>query len=137
MSLITTLHTASSALQVFSRAIDIEGSNVANAATPGYAAVRAAIQPIGSGGPAGGSDYIVLSSAGDSHADAAFQAAASDAASTQTRADSIAPLNQLLDITGSTGLLQAFQQFSAAFADLAVSPNDQFRHTSSTAGQLQ
>lgn len=125
MSLISALHNASASLDVFSRAIDIEGSNVANAATPGYAALRTSIQPIGTGATVIGSDYIILSSAGDSHADALVQAATSDAAWSQNRASSLTPVNQLFDITGGSGLLAAFQQFSAAFSGLAVTPNDQ------------
>lgn len=125
MSLISSLHNAAASLGVFSRAIDIEGSNVANAATPGYAAVRSSIQPIGTGATVIGSDYIIQSSAGNFHADARVQAATSDAAWSQNKASSLAPVNQLFDITGGSGLLAAFQQFGAAFAGLAVNPNDQ------------
>ena len=124
MSLISALHNASASLDVFSRAIDIEGGNVANAATPGYAALRSSIQPIGTGGPEIGSDYIILSSSGDFHADARVQAATSDASWSQGRVTALTPINGLFDITGSSGLLAAFQQFSAAFSDLGVTPND-------------
>ena len=34
------------------------------------------------------------------------------------------PVNQLFDITGATGILAAFQQFSTAFSNLSASPND-------------
>ncbi len=33
-------------------------------------------------------------------------------------------MNQLFDITGTSGILAAFQQFSTAFSSLAVTPND-------------
>lgn len=125
MSLISALHTASASLNVFSRAIDIEGGNVANAATPGYAAVRSSIQPIGTGATVVGSDYISISNAGDFRADARVQAATSEAAWSQNRTDSLSPIQELFDITGGGGLLAAFQKFSSAFSDLAVTPNDQ------------
>lgn len=125
MSLISALHTASASLNVFSRAIDIEGGNVANAATPGYAAVRSSIQPIGTGAAVIGSDYISVSSAGDFRADARVQAAMSEAAWSQRRTASLSSIQELFDITGSSGLLAAFQKFSSAFANLAVTPNDQ------------
>ena len=125
MSLISALRTASASLNVFSRAIDIEGGNVANAATPGYAAVRSSIQPIGTGAAVPGSDYISISSAGDFHADARVQAATSEAAWSQNRTESLSSIQELFDITGGSGLLAAFQKFSSAFSDLAVTPNDQ------------
>ncbi len=125
MSLISALRTASASLNVFSRAIDIEGGNVANAATPGYAAVRSSIQPIGTGAAVPGSDYISISSAGDFHADARVQAATSEAAWSQSRTESLSSIQELFDITGGSGLLAAFQKFSSAFSDLAVTPNDQ------------
>jgi flagellar hook-associated protein 1 FlgK len=124
VSLLSTLGNASTALQVFSRAIDIEGGNVANAATPGYAAVRATIRPIGDLGGSLGSDYVSVSSAADARGDSRAQAAASDASYSQARVELLEPLNGLFDITGATGLLAAFQNFSSAFGSLAVAPND-------------
>lgn len=133
MSLLSTLNNASTALQVFSRAIDIEGGNVSNAATPGYVATRTSIQPIGGGGVSASSDFVSVTSAGDVYADARVRAASTDASWSQAKAEILAPLNQLFDVTGSAGLLQAFQRFSAAFADLAVTPNDPILRTTALA----
>lgn len=124
MSLISTLNNASSALQVFSRAIEVEGANVANAATPGYASRRTSIQPIGAGGSFSGSDYILIESTASALSDAQVQAASSDSGWSQSRAEALSPLNDLFDITGSKGLLAAFRQFGAAFSDAAVTPTD-------------
>jgi flagellar hook-associated protein 1 len=119
------LQTASTALQVFSRALGAEQTNVSNASTPGFAAIRAAILPIGLGGSGSSSDFVQLTSAGDARTDAAVQAASSQASSSQTAASQLAPVNQLFDITGTSGILAALRQFGAAFSSLSVTPNDQ------------
>jgi flagellar hook-associated protein 1 FlgK len=124
-TLFSSLQTASTALQVFSRALGAEQTNVSNASTPGFAAIRAAILPIGLGGSGSSSDFVQLTSAGDARTDAAVQAASSQASSSQTAASQLAPVNQLFDITGSSGILAALRQFGAAFSSLSVTPNDQ------------
>jgi flagellar hook-associated protein 1 FlgK len=50
--------------------------------------------------------------------------ATAQASYSQTSSGQINPVNQLLDITGTTGVLAALRDFSAAFANAAVSPND-------------
>lgn len=125
MSLLSSLQTASTALNVFSRALGVDQSNIANASTPGYAAQRATILPIDlSGAVPSAGDFIVLSSKGDARTDAAVQAASSQASASQSQTEQLDPVNQLFDITGSTGILAAFQQFGTAFSNLAVTPND-------------
>ncbi len=126
MSLLSALNTASTALNVFSRALGVEQINVSNSSTAGFAAIRANILPIGTSGQgAGTSDFIQLSSAGDIRSDAQVQQASSEAASSQTSTQQLTPLNQLFDITGSSGILSALRQFSTAFSAASVSPNDQ------------
>ncbi len=66
------------------------------------------------------SDYVTVSSSGNSFADAAVRAASSQASDSQTQAAQLSPINQLFDITGSTGILAAFQQFSTAFSNLSA-----------------
>lgn len=109
---------------MFSRALGTDQSNVANASTPGYAAQQANIQPIDLSGDGGGNDFISLSSNSSSLADATVQAATSQASLSQTQSQQLSPINQLFDITGSSGILAALQQFSSAFSSLAVTPND-------------
>jgi len=127
-SLFSSLYTSSTALDVFSRALGTDQANVANASTPGYAAQQANILPIDLSGDGasngGGSDFISLTSNSSSLADASVQAATSQASSSQTQAQQLSPINQLFDITGSSGILAALQQFSTAFSSLAVTPND-------------
>jgi flagellar hook-associated protein 1 FlgK len=123
--LFSSLNTASTALDVFSRALGSDQLNVANASTPGYAAQRAVILPIDlNGDGAGRADYIALSSNSSSVADAVVQAASSQAAASQTRVQQLTPINQLFDIAGQSGILAALQQFSDAFSTVAVTPND-------------
>jgi len=129
--LFSSLQTASTALEVFSQALGVDQSNIANASTPGYASQRADILPIGafsnvgtSGTKNGGSDFVTVTSSGNAFTDAVVQAASSQASASQTQAAQLSPINQLFDITGSTGVLAAFQHFSTAFSNLSVTPND-------------
>ena len=123
--LFSTLGTASAALEVFSQALGVSQSNIANVSTPGFAAQRANILPIDTSGTgSSGGDFITVSSSGNAFTDAVVQTASSQASASQTQAAQLSPINQLFDITGSTGILAAFQQFSTAFASLSVSPND-------------
>jgi len=126
--LFAALQTASSALGVVSQALGVEESNIANASTPGYASQRANIVPIDAFGnydtTGDGGDVVTVTSSGNAFADAAVQAATSQAGASQTQVSQLTPVDQLFDITGSTGILAAFQQFSQAFAGLAVTPND-------------
>ncbi len=122
-NLFSSLQGASTALDAFSRALGADQNNVSNSSTPGYAAVRATIQPVGFG-PAGGADTVVIASTGNAQADALVQAATSQASDSQTQAQQLNLINQQFDITGSGGILAAFQQFSTAFANLSVSPGD-------------
>jgi len=122
-SLLSSLQGVSAALGAYSQALGAEQNNVSNSATPGYAAVRAVIQPVGFGA-GGGTDTVVLQSAGSAQADAIVQAATSQASDSQTQTQQLGLVNQQFDITGSTGILAALQQFSTAFASLAVTPSD-------------
>jgi flagellar hook-associated protein 1 FlgK len=125
--LFAALQTASTALEVFSQALGVDQSNIANASTPGYASQTVNILPIdtsGTGAGSNGGDFITVSSTGNAFTDAVVQAASSQASASQTQAAQLSPIDQLFDITGSTGILAAFQQFSTAFAGLSVTPND-------------
>lgn len=122
-ALFPSLSTVSNALAAFSQSLAAEQNNISNSSTPGYAAVRAVIQPIGIG--AGGeTDQVVLQSTGTTQADALVQAASSQASDSQTRAQQLQTVNQQFDITGSTGILAALEQFSTAFSNLSISPDD-------------
>lgn len=122
--LFSSLTTASTALQVFSQALGISQNNVANVSTAGYAAQQANILPIDLSGDGSGTDFISVTSNASALADATVQAASSEASYSQTSAQQLSPVNQLFDITGTSGILAAFQQFSTAFSSLAVTPND-------------
>jgi flagellar hook-associated protein 1 FlgK len=119
INLSASLQGVSNALSAFSQALGAEQNNVSNVSTPGYAAVTPVIQP-----GAGGSDTVVLQSTGSAQADAIVQAASSQASDSQAKAQQLGSVNQQFDITGSTGILAAFQQFSNAFASLAVTPSN-------------
>ncbi len=123
--LISALQTASAAMEAFSSALGVDQTNVANASTPGYAALNANIQPIDlSGDGANASDFLSVTSTDSAFADASVRAASSQVSASSTQAEQLSPVNQLFDITGQTGILAAFQQFSTAFANLSVTPND-------------
>jgi flagellar hook-associated protein 1 FlgK len=123
--LFSALNTAATALDVYSQSLGIDQQNVANASTPGYATQSATNVPIGiTGSASANGDYITVTSSSNAFADAAVQAASSQASESQTSAQQLSPINQLFDITGSSGILAAFQQFSTAFSSLSVTPND-------------
>ncbi len=125
MSLLTSLATASTALQAFSTALGVDQTNVSNVSTPGFAALRATIRPINPTHPGlYNSDVVDFESTGSRQADALVQQAASQSGYSRTTADHLESINQVFDITGNTGILSALQQFSAAFSTLSVSPND-------------
>ena len=123
--LFSALETAASALGAYSQALGVDESNIANASTPGYAARRANIVPLNTpGNNSSAADTVTVTSNGDEFADALVRAASSQASASQTGVRQLTPINQQFDITGQTGILAAFQQFSKAFANLAVTPND-------------
>jgi len=123
-SLFSGLSVSSNALGAFSRALSVDQSNIANSTTPGYAAQRATIVPISGDNLGGTGDFVTISSTADSITDARVQSATSDASYSQTQAQQLTPINQVFDITGSTGILAALEQFGTAFSNLSVTPND-------------
>ena len=118
--LLSSLHNVSNALDVYTQALGVEQRNVSNSATPGYAAVNAQIQPLGFGQE----DKVVLQSTGSTRTDAIVNAATSQASDSQTQTQQLISVNQQFDITGTSGILAAFQQFSTAFSQLSVTPGD-------------
>jgi flagellar hook-associated protein 1 FlgK len=134
MSLFSSIQTASTALQVFSSALGADQANVSNSATPGYAALRATILPIGpSFSGIASADSVQLTSTGSAQADAIVQAASTEASASQTAANQLDSVNQLFDITGDSGILSALNNFSTAFSNLTVSPNDAVQRSAALA----
>jgi flagellar hook-associated protein 1 FlgK len=121
----SSLSGVSTALAAFSRALGAEQANVSNSSTPGYAAQRAVIHPIGFGFASGaGFDTVSVQSTGSQLADALVRAAASQAGASDAESAQLGLLDQQFDITGNTGIPAALNSFSSAFADLSVTPND-------------
>ncbi len=84
--LFSALQNASTALGVFSQALGVDQSNVANASTPGYAAQKATISPIDLSGDGTSVDFVSVSSSGNAFTDATVRAASSQASESQTQA---------------------------------------------------
>ena len=118
-SVFASLSAAGSALNLFTQALGAEQRNIANASTAGYAVQNISIAP-----DAGGIDSVRLSTPDATSADAAVRAASAQTSFAQTNSSQLAPVNNLLDITGSSGILAALQQFGSAFSALSSSPND-------------
>ena len=123
MSLLSAIQTSAGALRTFSEALSADQKNVANSATPGYAALRAVILPVGSNS-LGVSDQVVLSSSGDLGSDSQVRESQSNSGASLATTARLAQINQLFDITGDSGVLAALQGFSAAFSNVSISPND-------------
>ena len=71
-----------------------------------------------------GSDFIQLSSPNAAYVDATVRAASSQASDSQIQAQQLSSVSSLFDITGTSGILAALQQFGTAFSGLSASPND-------------
>lgn len=118
------LHTSASALNVFTQSLTAEKQNVTNSATAGYAAKRVRITNTGVGGSIAPGDSVSIQSSSDTYADAIVRNASSDAGSASAQSQTLSGLNQLFDITGNTGVLAAFQNFSSTFSQLSVTPSN-------------
>ncbi len=123
MSLLSAIQTSAGALRTFGQALSADQQNVANSATPGYAAVRALVLPLGSN-LQGGSDRVVLSSTGDLGSDNQVRDSQTRSGASVATTAQLAQINQLFDITGASGILAALQGFSTAFSNASVTPND-------------
>ena len=131
----TALHTSASALAVFSQSLGAEQQNVTNSATAGYAAKRVRVTDSGVGGITA-SDTVAISSSSDTYADALVRNSSSEAGAAASQSEVLGGLNQLFDITGNSGVLAAFQNFSSTFSKLSVTPSDAALRTSAIgAGQ--
>ena len=123
--LFSALTSSGGALNVYSRALSAEQQNVANASTPGYAVQNVSIEPVGiPGNGAGGSDSVQITSPNATFADAQVRAASAQASESQTQVNTLTPVDQQFDITGTSGILAALEQFGTAFSSLSSSPND-------------
>lgn len=121
----TSLNTATTALDALTQALGVAQQNIANASTPGYVAQNVSISPIGlSGETSSPGDLVTASSTGNAFTDAVVRSATSQASQSQTEASQLSPIDQLFDITGTSGILAALQQFGTAFSNLAVTPDD-------------
>src|SRR5258708_34036747 len=96
------LQTTSNTIEAFGKAIETEGLNVSNASSPGWAALRVSVRPAGVSGAT--SDVVDITSTSDTRADAVVRGATAEAAFSQTASSQVGPVNQLLDITGATGI---------------------------------
>lgn len=120
------LQTTTNTLDAFSKAIEAQGRNVANAQTAGWAALRVSIRPAGIG-EGGSYDVVDINSTSDARTDAVVQSAVADASYSQTSLTHLEPVNRLFDITGESGILGAMREFSAGFSRAAVTPGDPVR----------
>ena len=116
------LQTTSNTLAAFSRSIEIEGQNISNASSPGWAALRVSVRP--EGVPGGSYDVVDVTSSRDFRADAVVRSATSQSSFSQTSSAQVSPVNRLFDITGATGILAALRDFSSAFSKVSITPND-------------
>lgn len=120
--LFSALNTSSSALNVFGQALDAEQQNVSNSATVGYAAKKVRIS--NDANYQGAADRVSIYSSSDRYADAIVRQASADKGGADAQVQVLTALNGSLDISGKSGILAAFQQFSTAFSQLSVSPDD-------------
>src|SRR5258708_34278454 len=94
------LQTTSNTLDAFSKAIETEGLNIANASSPGWAALRVSVRPTGISGPgtnisgAGtNNDVVDITSSSDARAEAEVRSATAEATFSPPSSAEASPLN--------------------------------------------
>lgn len=125
MSLFSALDSTANALSVFQNALTVIQNNVNNSSTPGYASQSATLEalPYEQGtGLTGGVTSGQIQDSRDSFAEANVQSSTSDLGYSQQQVQSLTALQNLFDVTGSTGISSALSSLYTAFSAWSSSP---------------
>jgi flagellar hook-associated protein 1 FlgK len=126
-SLFAALGTATNALDVLEKAIGVVQNNVSNANTPGYVTqtptfVARPFDPAGN--VWGGVDSGAVRDARDIYAEQAVWNSSQQAGWASEQASSLAALESVFDVSGTSGIPGALSQLSAAFSGWSGNPTD-------------
>jgi flagellar hook-associated protein 1 len=126
-SLFAALGTAANALDVLEKAIGVVQNNVANANTPGYVTQTPTFiaRPFDPAGNVwGGVESGAVQSARNTYAEQAVWSANQRAGSATQQATSLDALQNVFDVSGTSGIPGALSQLSAAFSSWSANPTD-------------
>jgi flagellar hook-associated protein 1 FlgK len=125
-SLFSALTSAGQSLQAFQQAMDVTENNVTNANSPGYAdqVPEMVSQPFQTGtGLAGGVSELTQDTR-DSYADSAVQQQLSLQGMYQQLQTTLAPLQNVFDVSSSSPIPSALSQLFQSFSQLSTQPNN-------------
>jgi flagellar hook-associated protein 1 FlgK len=126
-SLFAALGTAANALDVLEKAMGVVQNNVANANTPGYVTQTPTFiaRPFDPAGNVwGGVESGAVQSARNTYAELAVWSANQRAGSATQQATSLDTLQNVFDVSGTSGIPGALSQLSAAFSSWSSNPTD-------------
>lgn len=126
-SLFAALGTATNALDALEKAIGVVQNNVANANTPGYVTQTPTFlaRPFDPAGNVwGGVESGAVQSARDVYSEQAVWSASQRAGSASQQASSLAALESVFDVSGTSGIPAALSQLSSAFSSWSANPTD-------------
>ncbi|HEY1241659.1 MAG TPA: flagellar hook-associated protein FlgK [Bryobacteraceae bacterium] len=113
-NLLSTLYNSASALEAYQRVLEVSQSNVANASTPGYAKqlLRLNALPFDpSRGLPGGVEAGQMESTRNEYAEQAVRRQSTQLGQQQQAATSLTAIQAIFDISGTTGIPNALNQF--------------------------
>jgi flagellar hook-associated protein 1 len=126
-NLFASLNASSSALRVYSQALEVTGNNVTNASTPGYARQRASREALPfdpSQGLLGGVTTGDLQSARDQYADLQVRRQISAWGASDQEATSLQNLQNIFPVAEDSGIASELNGLFSSFSAWSQSPND-------------
>lgn len=127
MSLFSSLRSASEALRVFDRSLEVVQNNVANASTPGYArqiqdVVSLPFDP--ALGLSGGVRSLGLSSSRNQYAEVAVRRQVTQEGFFDQKQASLGAIEPSFDVSGKAGIAAALSKLTQSFSSWSVNSND-------------
>jgi flagellar hook-associated protein FlgK len=127
MSLFSSLRSASEALRVFDRSLEVVQNNVANASTPGYArqiqdVVSLPFDP--ALGLSGGVRSLGLSSSRNQYAEVAVRRQVTQEGFFDQKQASLGAIEPSFDVSGEAGIAAALSKLTQSFSSWSVNSND-------------
>ena len=126
-SLFSILGSTAGTLAAFQTALDVSQNNVANSATPGYAAQSVTFDALSfdpANGAFGGVSAGEIQSSRNEFDEQNVRAQNSLLGTAEQQVQSLTDLQSDFDISGNTGIPAALNSLSGAFSNWSVSPND-------------
>lgn len=127
-NLLAMLGTAGSALKAYQQALDVVQNNITNSTTPGYAKQSLNVEALPfdtAAGLAGGVAARGLISGRDEYAEAEVRRQLQSLGSFEGQAQGASSIENLFDVSGSSGISADLDQLFQGFSAWSVSPNSQ------------